>query len=172
MTRSQLLRPALVCLVVLGAIALASHAQDDNPAPDAPKDAQNDAAKDKPDEAAKADDAAKADARAAAPVPRDFSGKYLADGMSNGGRGYKAMVEILREGEVYQVIWAMGPNEGYMGIGMLEGEALCVGWSIGQVPGVVVYKPDTAEGSKKLIGRWTAPGSRGKTYTETLTPLP
>lgn len=169
MTRSQLLRPALLCVTILGAIAFASHAQDD-PAPDAPKDAQEDSAKGQPDGAAKADDAANADDAAAA--PRDFSGKYLADGMSNGGRGYKAMVEILREGEVYQVIWAMGPNEGYMGIGMAEGQALCVGWSIGQVPGVVVYKPDTAEGSKKLIGRWTAPGSRGKTYTETLTPLP
>jgi hypothetical protein len=168
MTRS-LLRPALFSLAILSALAFASHAQDD-PAPDAGKGQPKDVGKDEPDDTAKSDDAPKADA--AAPAPRDFSGKYLADGVSNGGRGYKAMVEILREGEVYQVVWALGPNEGYMGIGMVEGEALCVGWSIGQVPGVVVYKPDTKEGSKKLVGRWTAPGSRGKTYTETLTPLP
>jgi hypothetical protein len=151
MTRS-LLRPALVSLALLGALALASNAQDDAAAPDAAKDA----AKESP----------------AAAAPRDFSGKYLADGVSNGGRGYKAMVEITREGDVYQVVWAMGPNEGYMGVGMNEGDTLCVGWSIGEVPGVVVYKPDDKPDSKKLVGRWTAPGSRGKTYTETLTRLP
>ena len=162
MNRS-LLRPALVSVALLGALALASRAQDESaagadPASDAPKDAPA--------------DVAKSDPGAAAAKPRDFSGKYLADGVSNGGRGYKALVEITREGDVYQVVWAMGPNEGYMGVGMNENDTLCVGWSIGEVPGVVVYKPDDQPDSKKLIGRWTAPGSRGKTYTETLTRLP
>lgn len=164
--KRSLLRPAFVSLALLGAVALASRAQDDDAAPDGAKEAPRDAAKDAPKGGP---DHAPKDAAAA---PRDFSGKYLADGVSNGGRGYKAMVEITREGDVYQVIWVMGPSEGYMGVGMLEGDALCVGWSIGEVPGVVVYKPDTAAENKKLIGRWTAPGSKGQTYTETLTPLP
>jgi hypothetical protein len=166
MNRSLLLRPALLSLALLAGLALASHARDDAAAPnaDAPKDAPDATGKDSPAGAAKEGEAAAA--------RRDFSGKYLADGVSNGGRGYKAMVEITREGEVYQVVWALGPNEGYMGVGMTEGDALCVGWSIGEVPGVVVYKPDPKPDSKKLVGRWTAPGSRGRTYTETLTPLP
>ena len=105
---------------------------------------------------------------AQAPKPRDFSGKYLAEGSSNGGRNYKAMVEIAREGDVYQVLWVLGPREAYMGVGLIEGDALCVGWATGQVPGLVVYKPG-AEG--KLVGRWTAPGSAGKTFKETLTPV-
>src|SRR5687767_15509528 len=98
MTRS-LLRPVLVSLALLGALALASSAQDDPaPAPsadaakDAPEDGAADAPKDAPEEAP-------ADAPKDAEGPRDFSGKYLADGVSNGGRGYKAMVEITREGD-------------------------------------------------------------------------
>jgi hypothetical protein len=113
--------------------------------------------------------APKPDDAAAAPAkPRDFSGKYLAEGSNNGGRNYKAMVEITREGEVYQVLWVLGPREAYMGVGLIEGEALCVGWATGQVPGLVVYKPG-ADG--KLVGRWTAPGSEGKTFKETLSPV-
>jgi hypothetical protein len=100
--------------------------------------------------------------------PRDFSGKYLAEGSNNGGRNYKAMVEITREGDVYQVLWVLGPREAYMGVGLTEGDALCVGWATGQVPGLVVYKPGS-EG--KLLGRWTAPGSEGKTFKETLSPV-
>lgn len=110
--------------------------------------------------------AARPDASAA--KPRDFSGKYLAEGSNNGGRAYKAMVEITREGDVYQVLWVLGPREAYMGVGLTEGEALCVGWATGQIPGLVVYKP-AADG--KLVGRWTAPGSEGKTFKETLTPV-
>src|SRR5688500_8643871 len=102
---------------------------------------------------------------AATAKPRDFSGKYLAEGSNNGGRNYKAMVEITREGDVYQVLWVLGPREAYMGVGLIEGDALCVGWATGQVPGLVVYKPGN-EG--KLVGRWTAPGSEGKTFKETL----
>jgi hypothetical protein len=100
--------------------------------------------------------------------PRDYSGKYLAEGSNNGGRSYKAMVEITREGDVYQVLWVLGPREAYMGVGLTEGDALCVGWATGQVPGLVVYKP---ERDGKLVGRWTAPGSEGKTFKETLTPV-
>ena len=52
-------------------------------------------------------------------------------------------------------------------------DALCVGWAIGEVPGVFIYKPEAhAQASKKLVGRWTAPGSQGKTFTETLTFIP
>ena len=153
MNRS-LIRPALLSLALLGALALASRAQDDGPPekPDAPA-----AGESNPAEEAK---------------PRDFSGKYLADGMSNTGKRYRAMVEITREQDVYQVIWVLGPRESYMGVGVIEGDALCVGFAVGEVPGVVIYKPDAKEQDKKLVGRWTAPGSKGKTFTETLTVLP
>jgi hypothetical protein len=77
------------------------------------------------------------------------------------------MVEVTREGEVYQVLWVLGPREAYAGVGLTEGNALCVGWSTGQVPGLIVYKPE----NDKLVGRWTAPGSDGKTFQETLTPV-
>ncbi len=148
--KRSFIRSALLSLSLVAALALASGAQDEG-------DAAKEGAEGVPPEAG---------------AVADFSGKYIADGVSNGGRAYKAMVEIAREGDVYQVIWVMGPREGYMGVGVAEGDALCVGWSIGEVPGVVIYKPDAAGQSKKLVGRWAAPGSRGKTYTETLTPVP
>ena len=100
--------------------------------------------------------------------PRDYSGKYLAAGTSNGGRAYKAMVEITRTGDVYEVLWVLGPREAYMGVGLTEGDALCIGWSAAQTPGLVIYKPDK---DNRLVGRWTAPGSEGKTFKETLTPI-
>jgi hypothetical protein len=100
--------------------------------------------------------------------PRDYSGKYLAEGRNNDGRNYKAMVEVTREGEVYTVLWVLGPREAYIGVGLTEGDALCVGWTTAQVPGLVVYKPG-ADG--KLVGRWTAPGAGGKVFKETLTPV-
>ena len=117
---------------------------------------------------ANAQDAAQSAPKPDAAKPRDFSGKYLAEGSNNGGRNYKAMVEISREGDVYQVLWVLGPREAYMGVGLIEGDALCVGWATGQVPGLVVYKPGT---DGKLVGRWTAPGSEGKTFKETLSPV-
>jgi hypothetical protein len=154
------MRPAFLSLALLGALALASRAQDDDgAAPDKPVAPANDSDAEGP----KAADAAE---------PRDFSGKYLADGKSNTGKPYRAMVEITREGDVYQVIWVLGPRESYMGVGIVEGSALCVGFAVGQVPGVVIYQPDAKEQGKKLVGRWTAPGAKGKTFTETLTPLP
>jgi hypothetical protein len=105
---------------------------------------------------------------AQAPKPRDYSGKYLAEGTSNGGRNYKAMVQISREGDVYQVLWVLGPREAYIGVGLTEADALCVGSSTGDQPALVVYKDDK---ENRLVGRWTAPGSQGKTFKETLTPV-
>lgn len=155
--KRAIVRPAFLSLALLGALALASRAQDGAADPEAgPKDAA-------PDEAGKAD--------APADAP-DFSGKYLADGVSNVGKPYKAMVEITRDKDVYQVVWVLGPREGYSGVGVIEGNALCVGWAIGEVPGVVIYKRDDEQKGEKLVGRWTAPGSQGKTYKETLTRLP
>ena len=98
---------------------------------------------------------------------RDYAGKYLAEGVTAGGKKYRAMVEITREGDVYDVTWVLGPREAYSGVGITEGNALCVGWSSGQVPGLVVYKPE----NEKLVGRWTAPGSQGKIFRETLSPV-
>src|SRR5688572_11706648 len=86
---------------------------------------------------------------------KDYSGKYLAEGVGNAGRKYKAMVEIIREGDVYQVIWVLGPREFYMGVGLVEEERLSVGWSTAGTPGVVVYQSE----GENLVGRWTAPGS-------------
>src|SRR5688572_3906855 len=100
-------------------------------------------------------------------APRDFSGKYLADGIGNGGRPYRAMVEIRREGDMYNVVWVLGPREAYSGVGLVEGDSLCVGWASGQTPGVIVYASEKG----KLLGRWTAPGAAGKTFKETLTPV-
>ena len=154
MNRALLMRPALLLsLALVGGLALATRAQDDPQPPQRQAGAQEDAR-----------DGAS----------RDFSGKYLADGMSNGGKPYKAMVEITRDGDVYQVVWVLGPREAYMGVGVIEGDALCVGWAIGEVPGVVVYNadPKNAGKDKNLVGRWTAPGSKGKTFTETLTYVP
>ena len=150
--KPALIRPAFLSLAMLGALALVSRAQDES-VKEAP--AQGEAPAPPQDNAA-----------------RDFSGKYLADGVSNTGKPYKAMVEIIRDKDVYQVVWVLGPREGYSGVGVIEGDALCVGWAVGQTPGVVIYKPDTQEPNAKLLGRWTAPGSKGRTFSETLTPLP
>ncbi len=151
--KHSLVRPAFLSLALLGTVALVSRAQEE-PTKEKPVERKT------PNEAAEAGDV------------RDFSGKYLADGVSNTGKPYKAMVEIIRDKDVYQVVWVLGPREGYSGVGIVEGNALCVGWAVGQVPGVVIYKPDTAEPNAKLLGRWTAPGSKGRTFRETLTPIP
>jgi hypothetical protein len=118
-------------------------------------------AKDEPEVVAPAKD----DSPAAAAT--DFAGKYLADGIGNGGRPYRAMVEIRREGDTYQVVWVLGPRETYSGVGLVEGNTLSVGWASGDTPGVILY----TSANDKLVGRWTAPGAGGKTFKETLTPV-
>jgi hypothetical protein len=105
-------------------------------------------------------------ATAPAGEARDFSGKYLADGQGDNGGRYKAMVEITRRGEAYQVIWVLSPKETYAGVGLAEGDVLSVGWVMRGVPGVIVYHAD----GEKLVGRWAA-GAGGKTYKETLSPV-
>ena len=109
----------------------------------------------------------KTKAQPAAEKDRDFSGKYLAAGESIGDKPYKAMVEIKRDGEVYDVMWVLGPQEAYRGVGLVERGSLCVGWATGQSPGLIIFTPE----KDLLVGRWVAPGARGKVFKETLTPL-
>ena len=172
--KHALVRPAFLSLALLGALALGSQAQDGgaedkSPAKGAAPTTEDAAAKETPAKDAPAKDAPAKDPADEAP---DFSGKYLADGVSNVGKPYKALVEITRDKDVYQVVWVLGPREGYSGVGVVERDALCVGWAIGEVPGVVIYKRTHKDDGTSLTGRWTAPGSQGKTYKETLKRLP
>jgi hypothetical protein len=97
----------------------------------------------------------------------DPSGAYRCDGVSPDGQSYRAAVEIVRDGDTYIVRWLTPRGIVNVGVGMLSGDTLSVGY-VGASAGVVVYKVD---GNKQLTGEWTDLEATGHVYKETLTRL-
>jgi hypothetical protein len=97
----------------------------------------------------------------------DPSGAYRCDGVSPDGQTYRAAVEIVRNGDTYLVRWLTPRGIVNVGVGVLSGDTLSVGY-IGASAGVVVYK---LNGSKELSGEWTDLDASGHVYSETLTRL-
>ncbi len=97
----------------------------------------------------------------------DPSGAYRCDGVSPDGQTYRAAVHIVRNGDTYIVRWLTPRGIVNVGVGVLNGDTLSVGY-VGASAGVVVYKLD---GNKQLSGEWTDLDASGHVYTETLTKL-
>ncbi|RPI55189.1 MAG: hypothetical protein EHM55_08645 [Acidobacteria bacterium] len=100
-------------------------------------------------------------------TPLDPTGAYRCDGVSPDGQTYRAAVEIVRNGDTFIVRWLTPRGVVNVGVGVLNGTTLSVGY-VGASAGVVVYKLD---GNKQLSGEWTDIEASGHLYTETLTRL-
>jgi hypothetical protein len=96
----------------------------------------------------------------------DPSGAYRCDGVSPDGQAYRAAVHIAKTGDTYIVQWLTPRGVVNVGIGVINGNTLSVGY-VGTTAGVVVYKL----GSKELSGEWTDLEASGQVYKETLTRL-
>jgi hypothetical protein len=96
----------------------------------------------------------------------DPSGAYRCDGVSPDGQTYRAAVQIDRKGDTYIVRWLTPRGIVNVGVGVINGNTLSVGY-FGASAGVVVYKLD----GKQLTGEWTDLESGGHVYKETLTKL-
>ncbi len=82
-----------------------------------------------------------------------LEGQYIAEGTQGGGKSaYKGMVAIKRVGETYELTWTFNGQVAYQGIGLVEGDRLCVSCLMKDKPCAVVYK---IEKDKTLKGRWT-----------------
>ena len=97
----------------------------------------------------------------------DPSGAYRCDGISPDGKSYRAAVHIARNGETYIVQWLTPKGVVNVGVGVMNGNTLAVGY-VGTTAGVVVYKLNS---NKELSGEWTDMDASGHVYKETLTRL-
>ncbi len=97
----------------------------------------------------------------------DPSGAYRADGVSADGQKYRAAVHIAKDGDTFIVQWLTPKGIVGVGVGVMNGNTLVVGY-VGTTAGVVVYK---LKDNKELSGEWTDLESSGHVYKETLTRL-
>jgi hypothetical protein len=95
----------------------------------------------------------------------DPSGIYRCEGTSADGKPYQAVVEIKKNGGAYLLRWVTPGGMAHIGVGVVEGKSLSVGF-FGATVGVVVYQ---IEGSEKLSGQWTVLQADGEVFRETLT---
>jgi hypothetical protein len=100
----------------------------------------------------------------------DLNGTYLCEGVRPDGAAYKGTVRIVRHDGAYQLIWNVGREEEYLGIGILTGEVLSVSY-FGGSPGVVAYRVERSDKGSRLVGQWTVAAARGRVFGETLTRL-
>lgn len=97
-------------------------------------------------------------------APQVADGIYIAEGTQDGGKKkYAAVVGIKKTGDTYVVEWNSG-GVIYRGIGIVEGDRLCVSCVMGKQPCIVVYKIGK---DKVLTGRWSV--TPGVVETEVLT---
>jgi len=95
----------------------------------------------------------------------DLTGFYTANGANPGGAGkYSGEVKLTKNGDVYNVDWALANSPPYKGVALQSGDNLGVGWGMGASFGVVVYKVSGG----KLSGRWATASSGPKPGTEEL----
>jgi hypothetical protein len=76
-----------------------------------------------------------------------------------GGPPYKGTVSIRREGDLYRLQWRIGQSQSQIGVGLLDGRVLSVGYldRSGGDCGVVSYRLD---GENRLRGDWISVGGR------------
>lgn len=106
----------------------------------------------------------------AATSAADLNGTYLCEGTRPDGAVYRGTVSIVRHNGTYQLLWSVGDEEQYLGIGILNGDVLAVSY-FGGAPGVVAYRVEQAATSARLVGQWTVANAGGQVFGETLTRL-
>jgi hypothetical protein len=111
-----------------------------------------------------------AQAQSAAAADPDLVGIYACEGTRPDGEHYEASVEILRNENVYQLRWILPTGDQALGIGIVSGDSLAVGY-FGSLPGVVIYKIGQEGSTRQLVGTWTVVGANGRVFSETLTRL-
>jgi hypothetical protein len=101
----------------------------------------------------------------------DITGAYACEGMNPDGTVYRGIVQIVRQGDAYLVLWTLPPDGRHLGIGLLSGDVLAVSYFSGGM-GAIVYKvAETADGIR-LDGKWTVLAAKGLTFSETLKKVP
>jgi hypothetical protein len=98
-----------------------------------------------------------------------LDGTYLCEGVRPDGTTYHGTVVIQRHNGAYQLMWSVGREEQYLGLGVLNGDVLAVSY-FGGIPGVVAYKVDGGNRAR-LVGQWTVANADGRLFGETLTRL-
>jgi hypothetical protein len=87
----------------------------------------------------------------------DLTGKYVVEGREPGGQSYAGEAAVMRKGDTYQVIWALGGSQA-IGTGILDGNVFAVTYVIRgvPVPGIAIYQVNADGG---LAGRFTMLGA-------------
>lgn len=99
----------------------------------------------------------------------DIAGVYRCDGANPDGTRYRGIVEIANDKHTYRLRWSTRARQiTALGIGILHGDVLAVGYSSGEMTGVILYK---IEKGPRLTGEWTVMAANGQLYSETLTKL-
>jgi len=96
----------------------------------------------------------------------NLEGIYDCRGAGAGGAsGYDGTVAIIRNGDVYNVVWILGAAT-YLGVGLLQGDQFSVSYADAQHAniGIAVYRVN----GDTLTGVWATPGSSAA-GSETLT---
>lgn len=92
-------------------------------------------------------------------------GVYECEGSNPNGDTYSGIVEIVKLRDTYLVRWTMPDDSKVVGVGIFSGGVLAVSY-YGGTPALVVY---SITGDDRLEGKWTAGGSEGAVFSETLT---
>jgi hypothetical protein len=101
----------------------------------------------------------------------DITGAYACEGKNPDGSVYRGIVQIVRQGDAYLVLWTLPPDGRHLGIGMLNGGVLAVSYFSGGM-GLIVYNvAETADGTR-LDGKWTVLAAKGRMFSETLKKVP
>jgi hypothetical protein len=101
----------------------------------------------------------------AQPAPaRDLAGTYACEGKNPDGSPYSGVVDIAKLEDTFLVRWRLADQQPVVGVGLLSGDVLSVSY-FGGSPSIVVY---TVTGDGRLDGKWTAGGTLGSVFTETL----
>src|SRR5690349_15639923 len=69
----------------------------------------------------------------------DVAGSYKCEGDNGYGGKYTGKVTIVQKGDTYRVVWNLGSNGAYFGLGVLQGDVLAVSYYDTKL-GVIAYQ--------------------------------
>jgi hypothetical protein len=98
------------------------------------------------------------------PPARDLTGTYACEGRNPDGSAYTGVVDIAKLEDTFLVRWMLPQQPPVVGVGLLSGDILSVSY-FGGTPSIVVY---TVASDGRLDGKWTAGGTLGAVFKETL----
>lgn len=97
-----------------------------------------------------------------------LDGTYACQGTRPDGAEYRGVVRIVHHNGTYQLLWTVGQDEQYLGVGMVTGNVLSVSY-FGGTTGLVVYRIEQGDKGPRLVGTWTVPEGDGQVSSEILT---